>query len=37
MEVTFHDPVRADRTIPFEARRVAYAKLVTEAESALSS
>jgi 1-acyl-sn-glycerol-3-phosphate acyltransferase len=36
MEVTFHDPVTADRTIPFEARRAAYAKLVADAESALS-
>jgi 1-acyl-sn-glycerol-3-phosphate acyltransferase len=37
LEVTFHDPVEADRSIPFAARRDAYAKLVTEAESALSS
>lgn len=36
MEVTFHDPVSADRTIPFEARRAAYAKLVDDAESALT-
>lgn len=35
MEVTFHDPVEVDRTIPFDARRDAYAKLVRRAEAAL--
>ena len=35
MEVTFHDPVEADRTVPFEERRSAYSKLVREAESVL--
>ncbi len=37
MDVTFHDPVEADRTIPFEARREAYAKLVSDAEHVLSA
>jgi len=36
MEVTFHDPLQADRTIPFEARRDAYAKLIAETESAVA-
>jgi 1-acyl-sn-glycerol-3-phosphate acyltransferase len=37
IEVTFHDPGGADRSIPYQVRRVAYAELVTEAESALAS
>lgn len=37
LEVTFHEPVGVDRTIPFEARRTAYAKLITAAEAALTS
>lgn len=36
MDVTFHAPVKADLTIPFEDRRDAYAKLIREAESALT-
>jgi hypothetical protein len=36
MEVTFHNPLVADQTIPFEARREAYAKLVSETESAVA-
>jgi 1-acyl-sn-glycerol-3-phosphate acyltransferase len=36
MEVTFHDPLQADQTIPFEARREAYAKLVSDTESAVA-
>jgi len=35
--VAFHDPIEADRTIPFEQRREAYAKLVKEAERALGA
>ena len=34
MEVTFHEPVAADTTIPFEERREAYARLVRTAERA---
>lgn len=37
MEVTFHEPVEADTTIPFEERRVAYARLVRQAEAALTA
>ncbi|HLY74103.1 MAG TPA: lysophospholipid acyltransferase family protein [Planctomycetota bacterium] len=37
MQITFHEPVGADRSVPYEARRDAYAKLVTEATTALSS
>ena len=37
MEVTFHEPVEADRTIPFEERRIAYSKLVRQAEVALTA
>lgn len=37
MEVTFHEPVEADRTIPFEERREAYARLVRRAEAALTA
>jgi len=37
MEVTFHEPVRADTTIPFEERREAYARLVRLAEAPLSA
>ena len=33
MEVTFHEPVQADTTIPFEERREAYARLVKKAEA----
>ena len=36
MRVTFHEPMEADPTIPFEARREAYARLVKEAEAALA-
>lgn len=36
MKVTFHDPLEADTTIPFEERREAYAKLVSETESAVA-
>ena len=36
MEVTFHDPVEADRTIPFDARRDAYARLVRQTEGSIS-
>jgi 1-acyl-sn-glycerol-3-phosphate acyltransferase len=36
MEITFHPPVEADQTIPWDARRSAYAKLVAQAESAMS-
>ncbi len=36
MEVTFHDPVEADTTIPFAARRDAYAKLVSATESVVA-
>ncbi|HZE99182.1 MAG TPA: lysophospholipid acyltransferase family protein [Planctomycetota bacterium] len=35
MEVTFHDPVAADTTIPFEARREAYAQLVRKTEGSI--
>jgi len=35
MEVTFHGPLEADRTIPFEERREAYASLVRKAEASL--
>jgi 1-acyl-sn-glycerol-3-phosphate acyltransferase len=35
MEVTFHDPLKADVTVPYEARRDAYARLVREAEHSL--
>ena len=37
MEVKFHDPVRADTTIPFEERREAYARLVRLAEAPISA
>lgn len=37
MEVTFHEPVQADTTIPFEQRREAYARLVKQAEASLSA
>jgi 1-acyl-sn-glycerol-3-phosphate acyltransferase len=37
MEVTFHEPVRADTTIPFEERREAYARLVKLAEAPISA
>jgi 1-acyl-sn-glycerol-3-phosphate acyltransferase len=37
MEVTFHEPVEADRTISFEERRNAYAKLVRETEEAMTA
>jgi 1-acyl-sn-glycerol-3-phosphate acyltransferase len=37
MEVTFHEPVEADTTIPFAERREAYAKLVRQAEASLSA
>jgi 1-acyl-sn-glycerol-3-phosphate acyltransferase len=36
MEVTFHNPVAADTTIPFAARRDAYAKLVSDTESVIA-
>lgn len=32
MEVTFHDPLEADGSVPYEARREAYARLVRETE-----
>jgi len=32
MEVTFHEPVEAETTIPFEERREAYQRLVRRAE-----
>jgi hypothetical protein len=32
MEVTFHAPVEADTTIPFEERREAYRMLVHRTE-----
>jgi 1-acyl-sn-glycerol-3-phosphate acyltransferase len=35
--VEFHDPIEADRTIPFDHRREAYAKLVQKTEAALSA
>jgi len=35
MEVTFHEPVEIDRSIPFDSRRDAYAKLVHDAELVL--
>ena len=35
--VEIHDPIEADRTVPFARRREAYAKLVREAEEALSA
>lgn len=37
MEVTFHEPVEADTTIPFDERREAYARLVRQAEASLSA
>jgi 1-acyl-sn-glycerol-3-phosphate acyltransferase len=37
MEITFHEPVEADTTIPFEERREAYARLVRQAEASLSA
>lgn len=37
MKVTFHDPVEADTSIPFEGRRQAYAELVRSAETAILS
>ena len=35
MEVTFREPVEADRTVPYDRRREAYARLVRDAEAAL--
>jgi long-chain acyl-CoA synthetase len=35
--VRFHEPISADQSIPSDRRRVAYAKLVTAAERALSA
>ncbi|HLY10883.1 MAG TPA: lysophospholipid acyltransferase family protein [Planctomycetota bacterium] len=37
MVITFFDPIEADRSISYEARRDAYAKLVADAESAFHS
>lgn len=37
MEVTFHEPVEADRSIPFPDRREAYAKLVQQMEKTISA
>jgi len=37
IEVAFHEPLRADTSIPFADRREAYARLVRQAEQALTT
>lgn len=37
MEVTFHNPVEADRSIPFPERRQAYVKLMEQTERMISA
>ena len=37
MDVTFHEPVEVDTTIPFENRREAYSKLIRQAEFSLTA